>query len=204
LVALLLAIGLGAIGPSTVHAECDGPATSFREKAPGAPTVVIGSVTAIDPNRIVPDDDDPGRSSGFSLTVDYVLLGTAPETLRLEDLASGPCSGLVTVRPGDRLAVALGLSDRLLFGERTWAAVAWVQGGPHDYEGIERITLGEAFRLLGLQPPETSTDPTSAGGAGFSAWIALLAGLLTAASLMVLTVRTRDHGEGPSRRPLGE
>jgi len=157
LLAMSLAIGLSAIGPPSVVAECDGPAISFRTHAASAPTVVIGEVSAINPDRIVPDDDDAGRSRAFSLTIQYVLRGSTGRTLELEDLASGPCSGPVTVRVGERIAIAFGLSDRLLFGDATWAAVAWIQGTPPRLPDIEQLTVSDVFRTLGVEPPDTST-----------------------------------------------
>ena len=96
-------------------------------------------------------------ASAFSLTVQYVLRGSTGRTLELEDLAAGPCSGPVTVRVGERIAIAFGLSDRLLFGDATWAAVAWIRGTPPRLPDIEQLTVSEVFRTLGVEPPETST-----------------------------------------------
>ena len=37
-------------------------------------------------------------------------------------------------------------------------AIAWIRGDPLDFPGAETTTTREVFRLLGLDPPETSTS----------------------------------------------
>jgi hypothetical protein len=150
-----LAFGLATIVALPVAAECDGPALSFRQYAPTAPMVVIGDVSAIDADGVVPDDGDPGRSRVFTLAVRYVVRGTAGDTLEVANLASGPCSGPVTVRVGERLAIAFRVTSP------SWDApsnaVAWLRGTPPRLPGIEQLTVAQVFTTLGLVPPPTST-----------------------------------------------
>jgi hypothetical protein len=135
--------------------------------------------------------DASGRSSRFRLDVVYVLRGDASASLLVEDELSGPCSGPILARRGDRIAIALGLTDKLLFKESSWSAVAWIRGTPVEYEGIERVTVSSAFRVLGLEPPDTATLPTAPGRFRLSDGIALLAGLIGAAAAIRMTSRSR-------------
>jgi hypothetical protein len=63
----------------------------------------------------------------------------------------------------------------LLFGDETWAAVAWIRGAPPRLPGLERLTVSEVFRTVGLEPPKTST--AGPRDRGVSVWVGLLAGL---------------------------
>jgi len=173
-----LAVGLALGTPRAVSAECDGPAVSFRDRAPEAPRVVIGDVSSTEPDAS--ERDELGRASQFTLQVRYVLRGEASTSIHVRDMPSGPCAGNILARAGDRIALAIGLTDKLLFGETSWAAVAWIRGTPLEYEGIERTTVSDAFRVLGLVPPETSTNPSPPGQA-LSGWMAFLSGLVAAA-----------------------
>lgn len=199
LLATAVVIGLAAAAPPPAAAECDGPPVSYRTYASSAPTVVIGRVSAIDSGRIDPDADDPGRSTGFTLAVQSVLRGTAGQTLDLVDVRSGPCSAPLAVRVGDRIAIASGLQDRLFFGDETWAAVAWIEGEPPAWLAeVERLSVAEVFRVLGLDPPDTSVVPvTSPPAAGLT-----LACLLTAlVTLVVLRSNPPGRVRSPGERP---
>jgi hypothetical protein len=178
--AVVIVIGLLIATPQAVSAECDGPAVSFRDRAPEAPVVVIGDVSSIEPDAS--ERDERGRANRFTLQVRYVLRGEAPSSMFLSERPSGPCSGDILARPGDRLAMALGLTDKLLFGEKTWAAVAWIRGIPLEYEGIERTTVASAFRLLGLEAPETTTVSTAPGPVSPFGWMVLMTVLVAAAT----------------------
>ena len=101
----------------------------------------------------------------------------------IEDELAGPCSSYIVAMPGDRIALALGLTNRLLFDDKSWGAVAWIRGTAIDYPGIERITVADAFRLLGLQPPDTSTITTPSGDLTFGDWFTMLAGLVVAGAV---------------------
>lgn len=188
-----LLIGLAAAMPRPVAAECDGPPVSFRTHAPDAPTVVIGRVSAIHSGGVDPQGEDPGRSAAFTLAVQAVLRGTAGQSLSVADLRSGPCSGPLAVRVGDRIAIALGLQDRLIFGDATWAAVAWIEGEPPEHlVEVERLSVPEILRILGLDPPDTSVAPATSPTTPGPTLVCLTTAL---AALVVL--RPRRTGTGP-------
>jgi hypothetical protein len=184
-----IAIGLSLAAPQAAMAECDGPAVSFRDRAGEAPLVVVGDVSSSDPNAT--ERDDLGRTSRFSLRVLYVLRGEASGSHLVEDLPAGPCSSRILARPGDRIALALGLTDKLLFGDKSWGAVAWIRGTPLEYEGIERTTVADAFRVLGLQPPDTSMSRPPNQGVPFGALMALIALSTATAATVGLARRFR-------------
>jgi len=187
---VVFAIGLAMLGSTYASAECDGPAVSFAERAGEAPLVVIGDVISIDPAASV--SDELGRSSRFTIEVLHVLRGEAVTSIVVDDEPTGPCSGYVLARRGDRLALAVGLTNRLHF-DFSWSAVAWIRGLPLDYEGIERTTVAGAFRALGLQAPDTATVATSDSMLPMiHALIALIA--LVAASTAAATVWGRPAG----------
>jgi hypothetical protein len=63
---------------------------------------------------------------------------------------------------------------------------AWVRGTPPEGEGVERITVNDTFRLLGLTPPQTSTAavvaaPPAADPRPFALIAAGIAGFLAGA-----------------------
>jgi hypothetical protein len=153
-VASSLAVALTATTAGRALADCDGPVPSFRDHAESAKRIVIGDVVAVDPSA--PWTDDWGRSSRFTLRVRYALRGQAESVMALTDLAFLPCADhIIIAREGDRIAVALdatGFTPPISF-----TTVAWISGTPPDFAGIERITVSEAFALVGLDPPDTST-----------------------------------------------
>lgn len=174
--AALLVVGLSVDG-QPVWAECDGPIPSFRSGASTAKRVVIGDVVSVEPGGLVEDGVD-GRSSRFTLHVRYVLRGEAPSLMEIRDLATQPCAPLVIAADDDRLALAF---DAIDFTPPIHVnTVAWIRGAPPDWIGVERITLEEAFALIGLDPPDTSTEQEPADQPRVSpALLAVLTGLLT-------------------------
>ena len=151
--AAALALGFSVVGPAPAAASCDGPVPSFREHATSAARIVIGDVIAVDDRA--PWGDDLGRSSRFTLRVHFVLRGRAPSVMHLRDRAFLPCPDhIIVARKDDRIALALGATG---FSPKiTFDTVAWIRGIPPAFAGIERITVAQAFALVGLAPPETA------------------------------------------------
>ena len=138
-----------------VAAECDGPVPSFRAALASAQRVIVGDVTEVKPSELW-DTSVDGRSSRFTLHVRYVLRGEASPVMSIVDLPTQPCAAVVVARVGDRMALAF---DALDFEPPIRVnTVAWISGTA-PFEGIETITLGETFSLMGLAMPDTSTGP---------------------------------------------
>jgi MYXO-CTERM domain-containing protein len=162
--AVFAAAGLTAATARPVSASCDGPIPSFREFAAAASRIVIGRVTAVD--STAPWRDDEGRSSRFTLRIDYVVRGESPATMEVRDAAFLGCADhIVIARVGDEIALAFDVPG--LLGEGSLSTIpAWVKGTPMEWGGAETITVREVFSLVGKTvPPATSTDAaTSAPG----------------------------------------
>ncbi len=163
-----------------VAAECDGPYPSFRTALGTAQRVVIGDVVAVRKGGGWDPAKGRGEASRFTLEVRFVPRGTAPAQMEITDLPTQPCASMVLVHEGDRIALLFGGTD--FTPPVTVNVAAWIQGTPQDYPGVETITVAEIYRLLGLDPPDTSTapaDPADRSDAGFLLRIAALAaGLL--------------------------
>ena len=138
---------------------CTGPYPSFRTALSTAQQVVIGDVVAVHDGNLVPVDAD-GRSGVFTLRTRYVPRGDAPSVMEFSYLETTLCTPFVFVRAGDRIALAFGATETL-YGSSpsTVNTVAWIRGTPPDGYGGETITMGEVYGLLGLEPPDTSTEP---------------------------------------------
>ena len=163
-----------------VAAECDGPYPSFRAALPTAQRVVIGDVIAVRRGGGWNPAKGGGEASRFTLKVRYVPRGTAPAQVEITDLPTQPCGPAVVVHKGDRIALLFDGTD--FTPPVTVNAVAWIRGTPvFDFDD-QTITVAEVYRLLGLDPPDTSTAPsvlTDRTGGGFLPLIAALAaGLL--------------------------
>lgn len=138
---------------ATAAGECDGPVPSFREAVASARRVVIGDVVAVHaPGRGEPTSE--GWSSRFTLRVRYVPRGGAPAVMEIRDLPTQPCAGWVSARTGDRIALAF---DAIAFDPGIQVnTVAWIRGTPWSFTGVETTTVPDAYKLLGLDPPDTS------------------------------------------------
>jgi hypothetical protein len=197
--AVTLAIGLAVASAPDVLAECDGPVPSFREHAASADRVVIGDVTRVDLRSRWRNDQ--GGSSRFTLRVRYALRGPFERTMELRDLAYLPCSDHnLIVRKGDRIALALGASG---FRPRIdFDTAAWIRGTPYPFS--ERITVAEAFALLGLRPPDSSTEVvTPKAATPWTGFAAILAGLVVGAAVYRRT-KHRSRASGPAQGGSGE
>ena len=155
-----LLAGLVLLVPSTARGECDGPFASFQNAAPTARRIVIGQVVASLPG---PPESD-GRTSRFTLQGWSVLDSDQPTVVDVRDLISQPCAGYIMARPGDRIAIAFEGHD---FTPRIVVnAVAWVEGAPPPFDGIESTNVGAIYALLGRVPPVLATPATPEPPAG--------------------------------------
>jgi hypothetical protein len=111
--------------------------------------------------------------------------------MSIRDLPTQPCAAVVVARPGDRIAIAF---DAMDFQPPIRVnTVAWIRGAP-AFEGIESITLGETFALMGLAAPDTSTSPDPGPSQPPFATIAVaLAGIV--ATLMARLFAPRVTGD---------
>ena len=136
---------------------CSGPYPSFREAVTTAQRVVIGDV--ISTRFIGPvQDAAEGWSTQFMMRIRWVLRGKATPGLQVDDRASTVCGDYLAVRLDDRIALALHASREPFLPSGppiVYSTAAWIRGTAP--EGAERISVSEAFRLLGLEPPPTST-----------------------------------------------
>lgn len=180
---MLKAFALGTLvlvgamaGAAATRGACDGPAPSFANGVQTAGTLVIGEVIAAGPPVFAPD------SFSFSLRVDHVLRGDAPDVMKFKDLVLQPCAGWVTVRMGDVIALALGANE---FGGEV-NPVAFIRGSPPRAD-IERLSMAEVFAMAGTPAPDTAAEPFEVPW-GFVA----LAGVLAAATALIVVPR-RDR-----------
>ncbi len=169
----LVLVGAMTGAPAT-RGACDGPAPSFTNGVQTAETLVIGEVIAAGPPAFAPN------SFSFSLRVDHVLRGDAPGVMEFKDLVLQPCAGLVTVRMGDVIALALGASE---FGGEV-NPVAFIRGSPSRAD-IERRSITEVFTMAGIPPPAMAEEPFEVPW-GF---VALAGVLVVATALMFLPRR---------------
>jgi hypothetical protein len=191
--AALLAVGVIASTAGPVAAECDGPPPSFRDYAPHAARVVIGDVAAVDPTKRT---DDDGRSSWFSFRVRYVLRGEAPSLMTIRGLSFLECADhLIWARPGDRLALATGITA--FNPPMTFSTAAWIKGMP-PLADFERMTTREVFEVLGLAPPDTSTGSSTPPEDSLP-WPALGGALLAGVGAVAIS-RRRSTGMTRHRR----
>ena len=164
-------------GPGPVAAECDGPIPSFRAVVGTAKRVVIGEVVAVHPSELTAEAAD-GRSSRFTLRVMDVPRGRAPKMMEIDDLPTQPCAGHVIARAGDRLAIAFDAID--FEPPMRVNTAAWLRGVPPGSEfdllsAFESTTRAEVYRLLGIEPPDTSVAPVTDNAPGGSPWWPLVA-----------------------------
>jgi len=163
-------------------ASCDGPIPSFRQFAATSPRILIGRVTAVDPAAQWRDDE--GRSSRFTLHVEYVVRGESSPVIDIRDAAFLACADhIIIARVGDRIALAFDVPG--LLGDETVSTIpAWIDGTP--WGGAETITVGEVFSLVGMAvPPATSTEAARSAPESAPMWppFGVLAACLTAGLL---------------------
>ena len=155
--AALAAAALTATTARPVMASCDGPVPSFRQFAATSPRILIGRVTAVDSTAQWRDEE--GRSSRFTLLVEYVVRGESSPLIDVRDAAFLACADhIIIARVGDRIALAFDVPG-LLGDESVSTIPAWVSGTPMQWGGAETITVREVFALAGKAvPPATSTE----------------------------------------------
>ena len=192
---VLVLVGLvGALvvlTPSVALGECNGPFPSFQHAAPTARRIVIGQVIATLPG---PEGFDDGRTSRFTLRGWSVLDGDRPIEIDVQDVQSQPCSGYIMARPGDRIAIAFEGLD--FTPAQVVNAVAWLQGEPPPFDGIESTTIGAIYGLLGRVPPVLTTPSAAEPGPSIDWPIVLVLVALSvvlASTLRVLLSRRRPR-----------
>ena len=147
-----------AAGTSATKAACDGPVPRFTEAVDSAPTVIVGTVVAIEPR----DTDPPGHASRFTLRVDHVLRGESDPVVTFDGLVQQPCAGALIVPDGAVIALALG--GEAFSPPMEVNAPAFIEGRsyldrPNALTQPERLTLAEVFALVGVPMPSTATTP---------------------------------------------
>lgn len=178
---------LGAAAPIAV-AECDGPLPSFRDALPTADRVVIGEVIATRRGGIVAHDPGGRGSSRFTLRVELTPRGTSQRVIEINDLPTQPCAFAAYAHVGDRIAIGFDATD--FTPPVDVNVIAWLDGRPMDYVGVETTTVAAIYRRLDLDLPDTSTVE-SESPAGTS-WVGLLAaGLLAGAVAFIRFGRGR-------------
>lgn len=162
--------GLAALAPDAA-AECDGPLPPFRKALPTADRVVIGEVIAIRRNGVVVRGTSGAGSTRFTLRVQLTPRGGSERVIEIRDLPTQPCASVAYAHVGDRIAIGFGATA---FTPPTDVnVIAWLDGRPMDYIGVETTTVAAIYRRLGLDVPDTATaepEPPQSGP-----WVVLLA-----------------------------
>ena len=184
------------VTPATAVGECDGPFPSFQHAAPSARRIVIGQVVAVLPGPISPD----GYTSRFTLRGWSVLDGDVPVEFDVRDVQSQPCAGYIVARQGDRIAIAFDGHD--FTPPQVVNAVAWLQGAPPSFDGIEWTTVAAIYDLLGRVPPAVvpGTAPESNPNAGPDDFVVLRLALLGILAIVGVLVWRRVRPPGPVSR----
>jgi hypothetical protein len=140
-----IAFLLVAAAPEVVRGECDGPYPSFREVAPSAATVIVGTV--VDAQIEGGGWDWAYR---FTLQVDQVLRGSAAPMVAVRDLPSQPCAPFIAAKAGSRIALAL---DGFAYEPPIKVnAVAIIDGARADDIGVDELTLEQIFAIVPPPP----------------------------------------------------
>lgn len=147
------------LAAAPIRAACDGPFPSFRQAARSAQTIVVGTVTAIDPQ----EDDPQGYASVFELRIDYVLKGDAGARMTIDRLQPSPCSGILYVPAG--AVIALALDGRAFQPPMDVNAPAFIEGlsfeaslGERAITKPDEMTLAEVFAATGVPIPDAATE----------------------------------------------
>jgi hypothetical protein len=181
----LLAAGI-VVMPSSALGECDGPFPSFEHAAPSARRIVIGQVIATLPGAEALDD---GRTSQFVLRGWSVLEDDRPVEIDVRDVQSQPCAGYIVARPGDRIAIAFEGHD--FAPAQVVNAVAWLQGDPPRFDGIESTTIGAIYGRLGRVPPVLASPSAPEPAAPSICWPAMVVLMLAVVSVLAAVALRR-------------
>ena len=189
---LLGGVALLAVTAVPVAAECTGGLAPFRDAAPTAGRILIGTVT-----RVVPGiaTDGVGRSPWFTVRVTDVVRGPRVTTLDVRDLAPG-CSGdQITAAGGEVIALAIDAHGPGRWG--TFSTVAWIHAAGY-VRPANRITRAEVLVLASVAPETNIVQPMTAGGGGLPPLLPL-----AVAAVIGTAVWFRRTSE-PARRVAGE
>lgn len=173
-VVVLSGLILVPVGP--VAAECVGQPNrwpEFSEVAPTAKRIVVGTV--VQSARRDPTEPTPV----FTLRVDEILRGSAPESIEVRSLRSGlPLAGDRACRRDATLYANVGDVVALAYRGKTAQSgarvttVAWLGGRPGRLNpGAERSTLADVRRLAGAGPVPTVSEHTTAPFAPWSEFV---------------------------------
>ena len=136
-------------------AECDGPLPPFRDALPTADRVIIGEVVATRTGGMVVRDADGRGSSRFTVRVELTPRGASDRVIEIKDLPTQPCASFAYAHLGDRIAIGFGATA--FTPQVDVNVIAWLDGRPMDYIGVETTTVAAIYRRLGLEVPDTST-----------------------------------------------
>jgi hypothetical protein len=199
----LVAACLAAIGGAArARADCDGPFPDFADVARTATRIVIGEVARVRPGGAWPGG--PGAlASRFTLQVTHVVRGEPIAFLDVDDLETSPCAAVVGVRPGDRIALAIGGRD--FSPPMEVSMVAWIDAvppegfGPGGLTEAETLTVDAVYALAGQAVPEPTAvvtppafdpaDPTAPRSD--PPWLGMLGGVAGIAALALAIVGLR-------------
>ena len=150
---------------------------------------MIGQVIATLPGA---EPFEDGRTSQFVLRGWSVLENDRAVEIDVRDVLSQPCSGYIVARPGDRIAIAFEGHD--FAPAQVVNAVAWLQGEPPPFDGIEFTTIATIYARLGRVPPAPmSLDPAAAAGPSLDWPIVVLLVLAATSALVVVVLRRRPR-----------
>jgi hypothetical protein len=161
---LALATVLG-VASESVLAECDGPYPDFRRLTRTAERIVIGDVVELHPGGAW-DPLEAGIASRFTFQVRHVVRGESQAVVEIKDLPTQPCAGVVGVRLGDRIALAIGGLD--FEPPMRVNMVAWIESvppegfGPGSISQAATLSVAEVYALVGLNPPAEEGLPSPA------------------------------------------
>ena len=202
---ILLLGGLIAVAPpDPVHADhgcARAPWPSFREVAPSAERVVVGTVA----EDLYQPDADP--TWWFRLDVEEVLRGAPATTIEVRALTSGVPKRLATdphcdenpdlqARVGDRIAIAFdGHMDDV---KRPVTTVAFIEGRRGLNPGAERLTLA-AVRRIAAGASDGSGLTAVKEKDGVKMRLTLAQDVLVAGKPAWITTTVRNTGDTPVR-----
>jgi hypothetical protein len=182
LAASLVGVALELAAPAPARAECtvSEPWPSFRQVAPSADRIIVGTVTWNPGGRF---------NNRFTLNVDEVLRGKAPESIEFKAFVSGMpvvrCDdGALRVRKrvGQRMAIAYGGHVPSVKGPINTVAFIKPSRPTFINPNLERLTI-EEVRQIARMPATDTAAPTAGGTPAASAPMLALPWILGAITL---------------------
>ena len=145
---------------------------------------------------MIPAAADP---ADLTLRVQLTPRGTSQRVIEINDLPTQPCAFAAYAHVGDRIAIGFDATD--FTPPVDVNVIAWLDGRPMDYVGVETTTVAAIYRRLDLDLPDTSTVE-SESPAGTS-WVGLLAaGLLAGAVAFIRFGRGLDRAPSMMSRSI--